>query len=480
MALTGLLTIIVHEGKDLHDEDAGKQDPFLTLKLGKEKHRTKTHKKGGKSPKWDHACVFNLKDEEIKEVLHLEAWDEDALSNDKIGRADVPLKVLFEHTYDKKDGAWFQLVDHDNFKKIRGYIRLSIKWDGAHPSKFGCEIAAAAVVAEAVAEAAAAPAPAHHIHGVHPGQGWGRGHAAEAPVAAPVYQQPIPVYQQPIPFYQQPVVQIQPVVMQPAVVEPVAPIVAAAVAVAAVQAYNVVHSGYDVIYHDGAWKKVRVEREDAISRQYAQFVWREGKIAVIHADDLVFLLRGVAHYADLPPHGFLTMHHEGKWHFQHTAAAPNVDHRFAHLTINNATRELVKVHADNKKLLFEGLLEWMTMHGYDVIYHDGAWKRHRIATEDAISKQYAQFVWREGKISVIHADNVEFLIGGIVHFANLPSHAYLTIHHDGVWKYQVSESPHHIDHRWAHIIIKTSSREVVKIHADNKKFLIEGLLPLLR
>jgi hypothetical protein len=471
MALTGLLTIVAHEGKDFHDEDAGKQDPFLTFKLGKEKHRTKTHKKGGKAPKWDHAVVFNLKDEEIKEVLHIEAFDEDTLSNDKIGRADVPLKVLFEHAYDRKDGAWFQLVDHDNFKKIRGYVRLSIKWDGAHPSKFGCEIA----VAAAVAEAEAAP-PAHHIHGVHPGLGLGRGHhMAEAPVA-PVYQQPIPVYQQPV--YQEPVV--QPVVMQPVIVEkPVAPIVAAAAAVAAVSAYSVVHSGYDVIYHDGAWKKARIEREDAISRQYAQFVWREGKIAVIHCGDLGFLLGGVVHFAQLPPHGFLSMHHDGKWHFQHTAAAPAIDHKWAHLIINNASHEVVKAHAADKKFLFEGLLEWMTGHGYDVIYHDGAWKRHRIAAEDAISRQYAQFVWRENKISVIHSADVEFLLRGVVHFANLPGHAYLTVHHDGAWKYQVSESPHEIDHRYAHVIIKTGTREIVKIHAADKKFLFEGLLPLL-
>jgi hypothetical protein len=470
MALTGLLTIVVHEGKDFHDEDVGKQDPFLTLKLGKEKHRTKTHKKGGKSPKWDHAVVFNLKDEEVKEVLHIEAFDEDTLSNDKIGRADVPLKVLFEHAYDRKDGAWFQLVDHDNFKKIRGYVRLSIKWDGAHPSKFGCEIAAAAVVAEVAAEAAAPPA--HHIHGVHPGLGLGRGHHAEA-APAPVYQQPIPVYQQPIPVYQQPVVQVQAVA-----VEAVAP-VAAVAAVAAVSAYSVVHSNYDVIYHDGAWKKARIERDNAISREYAQFVWREGKIAVIHCGDLDFLLRGVVQFAQLPPHGFLTLHHDGKWNFQHTAAAPHVDHRYAHLIINNATREIVKAHAAEKKFLFEGLLEWMTGHGYEVIYHDGAWKRHRVPAEDTISKQYAQFVWRENKISVIHSADIDFLIAGVVHFANLPGHAYLSIHHDGAWKYQVSESPHHIDARWAHIIIKTSSREVVKVHAADKKFLFEGLLPLL-
>jgi hypothetical protein len=255
MAISGRLTVTFHEGKDLVDKDIGKQDPFCTAAIVGEKLKTKTHNKGGKNPVWEQALLFNLKGVDYKEVLHIQCWDEDTLSNDKIGRADVPLKYLFEQAWEKKDGAWFQIVDFDNFKKICGYLRLSIKWDGDHPSKFGFNIA---VPAPAPAPAAPAPAPASGlaapqvqrpvtvqqpiivqppivVQSAQPPQVMYQ--PSYAPQPQPVYaQQPAvymqpqvmpvmyqqPVYQQPMyqqPMYQQPVYQ-QPVYQQPVYQQP--------------------------------------------------------------------------------------------------------------------------------------------------------------------------------------------------------------------------------------------------------------------
>jgi len=158
--LTGRLTVIFHQAKDLVDKDFGKCDPFCTASIGSEKLKTKTHSKGGKNPVWDQALLFNLKGVNANtEALHIQVFDEDLLSNDKLGRADIPLKALFEQAFEKKEGAWFQLVHFDNFKKIAGYIRLSIIWDGEHPTKLGliAAIAVAAEVVSAVAAPAAAP-----------------------------------------------------------------------------------------------------------------------------------------------------------------------------------------------------------------------------------------------------------------------------------------------------------------------------------
>jgi hypothetical protein len=186
--ITGLLTIIAHEGKELIDEDVGKQDPFLELHLGKEKHKTKTHKKGGRNPKWDHAVIFNLKDLDAKEILHVQAWDEDLLKNDKLGRADIPIKVLFEQAFEKKDGSWFQLVDNENFRKIAGYVRFSIKWEGPHPSTFGAAVARPEA-APAPVSPSYAPAP---VSPVYPSVTPSEAPASYSPAPAPVSYSPAP------------------------------------------------------------------------------------------------------------------------------------------------------------------------------------------------------------------------------------------------------------------------------------------------
>jgi len=194
--INGLLTITVHEGKDLHATDIGKMDPFLELSITHEKLKTKTIKKGGRNPKWDQALLFNMKNVDVKQNLHILAWDEDMLRNDKIGRADIPLTSVFEHCYEKKDGAWFQMVFHDDHKKIAGYLRLSIKWEGPHPSTFGVDIKPAAAAAEAAVippsyqQPAASYGPAISAPGQQyapaPAQYAPAPAAAEAPAAADV------------------------------------------------------------------------------------------------------------------------------------------------------------------------------------------------------------------------------------------------------------------------------------------------------
>jgi hypothetical protein len=236
--------------------------------------------------------------------------------------------------------------------------------------------------------------------------------------------------------------------------------------------------GFNVIYHDGAWKRAKIAASDAVSKKYAQFVWSESKISVVHADDLNFLLAGIVNQTTFPPQAYFTLHHDGKWNYQGSDAPVHIDARYAHVTIKTASKEVVKVHADDKKFVFECLLGWING-GFDVIYHDGAWKRAKVAKEDAISKQYAQFVWKEGKINVIHADNLQFLLGGLVHFASLPPQAFFTMHHDGKWNYHGGAAARHVEDRYAHLIVKTASKEIVKAHADNKKFLFEGLLAWL-
>jgi hypothetical protein len=105
-------------------------DPYCKVELCKQQYKTKVHKKGGSQAKWEQSFTFTLLNVADKEVIHFQVWDEDILSDDKIGRADLPLSSLALYT-DKKDGAWVQLVDFDNFKKIAGYIRVGVKFEGS-------------------------------------------------------------------------------------------------------------------------------------------------------------------------------------------------------------------------------------------------------------------------------------------------------------------------------------------------------------
>eukprot|EP00456_Euglypha_rotunda_P053059 TRINITY_DN427_c0_g1_i15.p1 TRINITY_DN427_c0_g1~~TRINITY_DN427_c0_g1_i15.p1 ORF type:complete len:237 (+),score=67.95 TRINITY_DN427_c0_g1_i15:55-711(+) len=132
--VTGKLTITVHEGKDLTNKDVGKQDPFCKIKLAEESHKTKTHKKGGKEPKWKESFLFNVKDYDLKEKVFFEVWDEDSLSNDKIGFVSVPIDSLIKEAH-KEDGYWFQLHAFDDNREIAGYIRVSVAAEGSdfHP-----------------------------------------------------------------------------------------------------------------------------------------------------------------------------------------------------------------------------------------------------------------------------------------------------------------------------------------------------------
>jgi Ca2+-dependent lipid-binding protein len=121
--LDGKLRVTVHDAKELASKDLGKMDPFVTLAIIGEKHKTKTHERGGKNPRWEQSILFNLKNCDIKEVLHIQVFNEDLLSNDKVGRADIPLRLFFEVT-----DRWFQIVDFENFKKIAGYIRMTFEY----------------------------------------------------------------------------------------------------------------------------------------------------------------------------------------------------------------------------------------------------------------------------------------------------------------------------------------------------------------
>ena len=120
--LVGKLTLNVVAGKNLKDmELIGKMDPYVVLKCGKEEFKTKVQKKAGTNPTFNQSFIFNLEGKE--DALHINVFDEDLVSDDHIGRCDIPLHKLVET--DKQ--VAFQLVSKNDFKKITGDLILKVE-----------------------------------------------------------------------------------------------------------------------------------------------------------------------------------------------------------------------------------------------------------------------------------------------------------------------------------------------------------------
>jgi Ca2+-dependent lipid-binding protein len=57
-------------------------DPFVEITIGSQKLKTKTHKNGGKVPRWEETLKFKVGNED---ELKLVVYDEDMTKNDLVG-----------------------------------------------------------------------------------------------------------------------------------------------------------------------------------------------------------------------------------------------------------------------------------------------------------------------------------------------------------------------------------------------------------
>jgi len=119
--MKGKLTITVIEAKELKDTELiGKMDPYTTVEIGKEKFKTKVQKKAGKTPHWNQTFIFNLEGKE--DALHVNVFDEELISDDHIGRVDIPLTKLVA----TNAAVWYQLIDRNDFHKVTGQLAIRV------------------------------------------------------------------------------------------------------------------------------------------------------------------------------------------------------------------------------------------------------------------------------------------------------------------------------------------------------------------
>ena len=73
------------------------QDPYCILKIGNEKHRTRTKDEAGKKPVWNE--TFTIKSLENEMLVRVQ--DEDTFSDDLVGEGKVNLSKFRNNSYDQ-------------------------------------------------------------------------------------------------------------------------------------------------------------------------------------------------------------------------------------------------------------------------------------------------------------------------------------------------------------------------------------------
>ena len=96
-------------------------DPYVVMTTGAQRIRTKTLQEAGKNPVWSNE-VFDVEVKSIKDVLHMQVFDEDPTSSDLVGESKIILSSLVIN-----DGLddWF--VIRFKGKKV-GTVHLKVKW----------------------------------------------------------------------------------------------------------------------------------------------------------------------------------------------------------------------------------------------------------------------------------------------------------------------------------------------------------------
>ncbi|KAJ8761344.1 hypothetical protein K2173_001400 [Erythroxylum novogranatense] len=92
--IMGLLRIRVNRGFNLAIRDAWSSDPYLVLKMGKQKLKTRVVKKNV-NPEWNEDLTLSIID--LNLPIKIEVFDRDLLSpDDKMGNAEFDIRPFIE------------------------------------------------------------------------------------------------------------------------------------------------------------------------------------------------------------------------------------------------------------------------------------------------------------------------------------------------------------------------------------------------
>ncbi|KAI9595142.1 hypothetical protein BDF19DRAFT_340916, partial [Syncephalis fuscata] len=87
-----------------------KQDPYLEITCGSEKHATKPDKRGGRKPQWSDVLRYDIL--EGSNQLFVKAFAASLNESKFIGEFPVELKQVFT---DRQFDGWFELKDRGRY-----------------------------------------------------------------------------------------------------------------------------------------------------------------------------------------------------------------------------------------------------------------------------------------------------------------------------------------------------------------------------
>jgi len=146
------LKVEVFEARDLISKDFnGKSDPYVVLKLGRQKHQTSVIPKT-LNPNWG-GLIFEFEVVDPTDFLYISVWDKDMIGKDFLGKTKFPLIDLLPHSteegsrnvimFDDEDNEpiWYPLKQRRSKEKVSGEILLKIGYSGTINESIDCDLA---------------------------------------------------------------------------------------------------------------------------------------------------------------------------------------------------------------------------------------------------------------------------------------------------------------------------------------------------
>ncbi|RKP22554.1 C2 domain-containing protein, partial [Syncephalis pseudoplumigaleata] len=115
----GTLEVRPIAGRELKEKDLiSKQDPYLEVTCGSEKHATKADKRGGRKPQWSDVLRYDI--HEGSNQMFVKAFAAGLNESKFIGECMIELKRVFS---ERQFDSWFELKDRG---KYAGEIYLEL------------------------------------------------------------------------------------------------------------------------------------------------------------------------------------------------------------------------------------------------------------------------------------------------------------------------------------------------------------------
>ncbi|KAI9713676.1 MAG: hypothetical protein M1828_001406 [Chrysothrix sp. TS-e1954] len=133
----GTLVVVVDRAKNLPNlRTMGKQDPYCSLRLGKDAKKTETDRRGGQTPRWDQELRFTVHDSLDYHKIKVSIFNDDR-KTDLIGESFISLDDILQIGGGQEDG-W-----HDLHCKGRyaGQVRLEFTFYDTRPAAVQDEFA---------------------------------------------------------------------------------------------------------------------------------------------------------------------------------------------------------------------------------------------------------------------------------------------------------------------------------------------------